>query len=112
MWGLHKIENCGLMCKYPDHIQRVKVLGKIGQVRSVNKNHRNKTLHLLVDINNHIVEGLVDIGASMFIIVASAVKESWIMHLMIGFESYKTIFGMIIQAMGKIERLPIQIGDT
>jgi len=79
---------------------------------SVNKNHRNKTLHLLVNINNHIVEGLVDIGASMSIIIASVVNESWIMHLVIGFESYKTIFGMIIQAMGKIERLPIWIEDT
>lgn len=34
------------------------------------------------------------------------------MHLVIGFESCKTIFRMVIQAMGKIERLPIQIRDT
>jgi hypothetical protein len=38
---------------------------------NVHKNHRNKTLHLLVEINNHLVEGLVDIGASMFIIKSS-----------------------------------------
>jgi hypothetical protein len=78
----------------------------------VNKNHKSKTLHLLVEINNHIVEGLVDIKVSMSIIVASVVKESRIMHLVIGFESCKTIFRMVIQAMGKIERLPIQIRDT
>lgn len=30
--GLHKIKNCGLMCNYLDHTQKVKVLGKIGQV--------------------------------------------------------------------------------
>lgn len=74
---------------------------------SVNKNHGSKTLHLLVEINIHIVEGLVDIGASMSIIVANVVKKSGIMHLVIGFESYKTIFQMVIQVMGKIERLPI-----
>jgi hypothetical protein len=79
---------------------------------SVNKNHRSKTLHLLVEINSHIVEGLVDIKASMSIIVASVVKESWIMHLVSGFKSYKIVFRMVIQAMGKMERLPIQIGDT
>ncbi len=26
----------------------------------INKTHRNRTLHLLVEINNYIVEGLVD----------------------------------------------------
>ncbi len=78
----------------------------------MNKNHRSKTLHLLVEINSHIVEGLVDIKASMSIIVASVVKESWIMHLVSGFKSYKIVFRMVIQAMGKMERLPIQIGDT
>jgi hypothetical protein len=79
---------------------------------SVNKNHKSKTLHLLVEINNHTVEGLVDIRASMSIIVASVVKESWIMYLVTGFESYKIVFQMVIQAMGKMERLPIRIGDT
>ncbi len=78
----------------------------------MNKNHKSKTLHLLVEINNHTVEGLVDIRASMSIIVASVVKESWIMYLVTGFESYKIVFQMVIQAMGKMERLPIRIGDT
>jgi hypothetical protein len=31
----------------------------------INKTHRNKTLHLLVEINNYVVEGLVDIKAFM-----------------------------------------------
>jgi hypothetical protein len=42
---------------------------------SVNKKHRRKTLILLVEINNHIVESLVDIRASMSILVASVVME-------------------------------------
>jgi predicted aspartyl protease len=32
---------------------------------SINKTHRSKTLHLSVEINNYLVEGLVDTGASM-----------------------------------------------
>ncbi len=35
---------------------------------NVHKNHRNKTLHLLMEINNHLVEGLVDTSASMSVI--------------------------------------------
>jgi hypothetical protein len=38
---------------------------------NINKNHRSKTLHLLVEINNHIVEGLVGIGASIHVCVSS-----------------------------------------
>ncbi len=36
---------------------------------SISKNHRSKILHLLVEINNCIVEGLVNIGTSMFVLV-------------------------------------------
>lgn len=35
----------------------------------ITKSHHNKTLHLLVEINNNLVEGLVDIGASMSVMV-------------------------------------------
>lgn len=63
---------------------------------SVNKNSRSKTLHLLVEINNHIVEGQVDTRASMSIMVANVVRELGIMHLVIGFESYKIAFGMVM----------------
>jgi len=31
----------------------------------INKTHRSKTLHLLVEINNYIIEGLVDTRASL-----------------------------------------------
>jgi hypothetical protein len=33
----------------------------------INKMHRNKTLHLLIEINNYVVEGLVDTRGSMFV---------------------------------------------
>jgi hypothetical protein len=47
----------------------------------INKTHRNKTLHLLVEINNYVVEGLVEIGASMSIMVVAMVRKLGIMHL-------------------------------
>jgi predicted aspartyl protease len=39
----------------------------------VNKNYRGKTMHLLVEINNGMIEGLVDTGASMSIMAASII---------------------------------------
>ncbi len=40
-------------------------------------------------MNNHIIEGLVNTGVSMLVIVANVVKELGIMHLVIGLKSYK-----------------------
>jgi hypothetical protein len=39
----------------------------------VNKTYQKKTMHLPVEINNGVIEGLVDIGASMLVMVASIV---------------------------------------
>jgi len=41
----------------------------------INKTHRSKTLHLLVEINSYVVEGLVNTGASMSVMVAVVVRE-------------------------------------
>jgi hypothetical protein len=62
---------------------------------SVNKTHCSKTLHLAVEINQAMIEGLVDIGASMSIMAASVVKELGIMHMVVGHETYKTTFGIM-----------------
>jgi hypothetical protein len=40
---------------------------------SVNKNYKGKTMHLPVEINNEMIEGLVDTSASMSIMAASIV---------------------------------------
>jgi hypothetical protein len=40
---------------------------------SVNKTHRSKTMHLPMEIHNGVIKGLVDIGASMSMMVASIV---------------------------------------
>ncbi len=41
----------------------------------INKTHWSKTFHLLVEINNYVVEGLVDTGASTSIMVVAMVKK-------------------------------------
>jgi hypothetical protein len=63
----------------------------------INKSHHNKTLHLLVRINNNLIEGLVDTWASMFVMAIGVVRE--IMNLVIDFESYKTTSGVITQTL-------------
>ncbi len=56
----------------------------------INKTHRSKTLHLLMEINNYIVEGLVDTGASMTVMAVVVVRELGMMHLVTRSETYKT----------------------
>jgi predicted aspartyl protease len=78
----------------------------------INKTHRSKTLHLLVEINNYIVEGLVDTGASMSIMAAVIVRELGMMHLVTGSETYKTASGVITQALGRIDEVPVKVGGV
>ncbi len=68
----------------------------------INKTNRSKTLHLVVKTNQALFEGLVDINASMLVMVASVVRKLGIMHLVSRHETYKTTFGMVIQAFGGI----------
>ncbi len=42
----------------------------------INKTYKSKTVHLLVEINNYVVEGLVDTGASMFVMLLHWL-ENW-----------------------------------
>jgi len=58
------------------------------------------------------VEGLVDIGASMFVMVVPVVRESGIMHLVIRFETYKISFGVVTQAMGRIDEVLVKVGGA
>lgn len=61
----------------------------------INKTHCNKTLHLVVEINQTFIESLVDTGASMLVMATTVVKEFGIMHLVSGYETYKTTSGTI-----------------
>jgi len=79
---------------------------------NINKTHRSKTIHLSVEINHYLIEGLVDIGASMSVMAASVVWELGLMHLVSGSEAYKTALGAITQALGRIDEVPIKIGGV
>jgi predicted aspartyl protease len=78
----------------------------------INKTHRNKTLHLLLEINNYIVEGLVDTGASMSVMAAVVVRELGMMHMVTGSETYKTASGVITQALGRIDEILVKVGGV
>ncbi len=78
----------------------------------VSKTHRSKTLHLSIEINNCLIEGLVDIGASMSVMAAAVVRELGLMHLVSGSETYKTASGAVTQALGRIREIPIKVGGV
>ncbi len=58
------------------------------------------------------VEGLVDIGTSMFVMVVAVGRELGIMHLVIRFETYKISFGVVTQAMGRIDEILVKVGSA
>jgi len=78
----------------------------------INKTHRSKTLHLSVEINGYLIEGLVDTGASMSVMAAVVVKELGMMHLIFGSETYKTASGVVTQAMGRIDEVSVKVGGV
>jgi hypothetical protein len=75
------------------------------------KNQHSKTLHLLVEINNHLV-GLMDTSVSMFIMFVGVVCELGIMHLVFRSKSYKIAFGVVTQALGIINELLVRVSDV
>ncbi len=75
----------------------------------INKTHRSKTLHLLVEINNYIIEGLVDIRASMSVMAVAVVRELGMMHLITRSETYKTTLGVVMQALSRIDEIPMKV---
>ncbi len=78
----------------------------------INKTHRSKTLHLLVEINNYVVEGLVDTGASMSVVAVVVVRELGMMHLVTRSETYKTALGVVTQALGRIDAVLVKVGSV
>ncbi len=78
----------------------------------INKTHRSKTLHLLVEINNYVVEGLVDTGTSMSVVATVVVRELGMMHLVTRSESYKIASGVVTQALGRIDEVPVKVGGV
>jgi hypothetical protein len=73
----------------------------------MNKNYRGKTMHLPVEINNGMIEGLVDTGASMLVMATNIVRELGIMHLVSGYETYKITSGTITTALGRLDEIHV-----
>jgi hypothetical protein len=46
----------------------------------------------------------------MSVMAASVVRELSIMHLLAGNETYKTTSGTVMQALGRITKLPVKVG--
>ncbi len=72
----------------------------------------SKIIHILVEMNNHIIEGLVDIGVSMLVIVTNVVKELGIVHLVTILEYYKKALRVVTQTMARIGDFPIHVGKV
>jgi hypothetical protein len=90
---------------------RVFVVSPVPTIRRicVNKTNRSKTLHLPVEINKYVVEGLVETGASMSVMAVAVVRELGMMHLIVGSETYKTASGVVTQALGRIDEIPVKV---
>jgi hypothetical protein len=78
----------------------------------INKTHRSKTLHLSMEVNSYLVEGLVDTGTSMSVMVAVVVRELGLMHMVSGSETYKTASGVVTQALGQIDEVLVKVGGV
>jgi hypothetical protein len=69
-------------------------------------------VHLLIEIGNNFVEGLVDTRTSMSMMFATLVQELGIMHLVMKSKSYKITSRVVTQTLGEILKLPMRIGDV
>lgn len=56
------------------------------------------------------IKGLVDTGASMLIMETNVIRKLGIMHLVVGHEIYKTTFGIVTHALGRIIELLVKVG--
>jgi predicted aspartyl protease len=78
----------------------------------ISKTHRSKTFHLTVEVNQCLIEGLVDTGASMSVMAVAVVRKLGLMHLVSGSETYNTASGAITQALGRISEVSIKVGEV
>lgn len=78
--------------KHDESIKFINVIGVEGMLAirkwRINKNHHSKTMHLFVEINNNLLEGLMDTSASMSVMAVGVVRELRMMHLVAGTQSY------------------------
>jgi hypothetical protein len=72
---------------------------------SMNKAHHSKILHMVVEINQALIESLVNTRVSMSVMATSVVRELGIMHLMASHETYMTTSSIMTCALGGIKKL-------
>ncbi len=54
----------------------------------------------------------MDTGASMSVMAAAVVRELGMMHLIARSETYKTASGIVTQALGRIDEVPVKVGGV
>lgn len=64
-----------------------------------------------MEVQNGLIEGLVDIDTSMFVMVARIVQELEIMHLVSDNENYKMASNIVTKALGRITNLLVKVGN-
>ncbi len=78
---------------------KVQIVGKPSKLHKevICLNHlgKNKSIHLCVEVGDHQVHGLVDVGASMSIISTSTIRELGLMYLVVGSKNYKIVLALI-----------------
>ncbi len=65
-----------------------------------------------MEINNYVVEGVMNIGAFMFVVAVAIVRELGIMHLVTRFKTYKITSGVVTQALDRIDEIPVKVGGV
>lgn len=64
-----------------------------------------------MEVQNGLIEGLVDIDTSMFVMVARIVQELEIMHLVSDNENYKMASNIVTKTLGRITNLLVKVGN-
>jgi hypothetical protein len=59
-----------------------------------------------------LIEGLVNTSAFMLMMVTTIVRELRIMHLVLRNENYKTTFGIVARALGRIMDIHVKVGNV
>jgi len=69
-------------------------------------------VHLIVEVHNNLIKGLVDIVAFMLMMATTIVRELGIVHSVSGNKSYKTTFSIVTRALGRIIDILVKVGNV
>jgi len=69
-------------------------------------------MHLPIEITNGVIEGVVDIGASILVMATNKIRKFGIMHLVLGHETYKMTFRTIITILGRLHDIHVRVNNV